>query len=152
MLDFKDIQSTAVATIAARALFADQLVVANDGTKTKAIGNALGPSEDENAPAKGFAIVVNMPAGGEIERATKGVAIINADFTVWALSNPDVNNADGGAGIDLLEGVQEIVAALTDYSDDANDHFEMFQTPQLIETTDGYLGYELSFRKTVALS
>lgn len=153
MLDFKDIQSTARTTIAAGAFFADQSVIADNGTALASIQNALGPAAEGETAAKGFVISVGMPTTGRFEQQGKGVALVYAKFWILVAINPDANDADTGAGIDLLEAVQNVVALLTAYTDDAGDHFELSkETFQLVDPGEGWFGYMLEVEKLVALS
>jgi hypothetical protein len=157
MLAFKDVQSTAKTTIEAFEVdavtyFDGESVIADAGTSIAAIQSALGPANDGETAARGFVVIVAMPTGGAIIQQTAGVALVNASLVVWFLSNPDVNSASTGAQKDILEATQNGVAALLSYEDDSGDHFELTSVPKLIESNEGWHGYEVEFNKQVALS
>jgi hypothetical protein len=157
MIDFKDIQTTARDTIkafvdtpggATEAYFANDLVEADTGTSKDTIENALN--------TRGVAVIVDLPISGGTFHRGVGVAETYVTLPVHVQVNQSQNTSSGGAGMNVLEVVQNVFAALLSYGDGDGESADRFDTEEdalsLMANDAGLTAYVLWFRKLVPFS
>jgi len=153
MVSFPEIQDLARDTIKnlASGYFTDDLVESDVGLSKDVIESSL--------TTRGVAYVVDMPVAGSVQERTTGVSLVSVTLPVIIHLNPKQNAADGGAGVNVYEALENIFGALLNYvsvSDGLNDDADRFEPEDecfsLSVGDGGLITYVCFFRKLCALS